>query len=152
MAWALAALMVATPVFAQEGNVPQRTLSSLGLGDLEGMSDADGMEIRGQAATAMAIGTSLVFGQLVSPDTKNFVAGSDVNMVQASDDRIGSDAYAAKEHLSTIQLQLGPIDVDGTEIFFGQLFGIAGGVGAAGTNPGDFFEIGFPFTTNRVSY
>ena len=127
---ALMAVLVA-PAFAQDGKVSQTDLNALGLGTMQSMTDAQGMEVRGQAS-AMVIGTSLVFGQMISPDTKNFITGSDVNMVQATDsDPAGGPDPAFKEHLSLLTLNLGPI-TDGTNTFTGALNGIAGGVGQAG--------------------
>ena len=60
--FAVAALfvLVASPVArADDGRVHQSTLASLGLGDLQSMSDSEGAEVRGRITTSsFAIGTS----------------------------------------------------------------------------------------------
>ena len=84
---ALVALLalIAAPAFAVDGNVSASTLNSLGLSGMETVSDAQGMQVRGMAsAFAMVKGTSLIFGQLVTPDTKNFVSFSSVNEVDGN--------------------------------------------------------------------
>ena len=128
--------LVASPVLANDGNIPQGTLSALGLESLQVMSDADGMEIRGQSsAFAMVIGTSTIFGQLVTPDTKNFVVASDVNMVRGNAETTDalSPATAYKNHNSFLDLDL-DVDFVGLPADFnysGSINGIVGGNGIA---------------------
>lgn len=45
---AAVAVMVGGTAYAEDGNVDNATLSAMGLGDLAVMSDADGMQVRGQ--------------------------------------------------------------------------------------------------------
>ena len=67
-------LLCTTSVFAADGNVPASTLSSLGLGGMQRVSDVEGLKVRGQAtATLSTNGTSLIFGQLVDPVTNSAV-------------------------------------------------------------------------------
>ena len=55
----------AVPALAED--IP---LASLGLGSMQVVSDAEGMQVRGKASSfGMVKGTSLVFGQLLTPDT-----------------------------------------------------------------------------------
>lgn len=86
-ALALVVLLVlfAAPALAANGNVPRGVLSSLGLGDMKTMSDAEGMQVRGLATSSVRYwGTSVVSGQLMTPDTLNFVVFSSVNSVDAN--------------------------------------------------------------------
>ncbi len=87
---------LAGPALAGDGNVPGATLSAYGLGALQQVSDADGMQVRGMLVVDVK-GTSLIFGQLLTPDTKNFVVGSSVNEVDASGSS-GGDPLAIKAH------------------------------------------------------
>lgn len=71
-ALALLALLALVPVpaFAEEGAVPRATLVSLGLSDLQTISDAQGMQVRGQATYFSRVrGTTVVVGQLYDPST-----------------------------------------------------------------------------------
>ena len=47
LATAVLVVLVAVPALAGDGNVPQSTLASLGLGGMQKMSDDDGMQVRG---------------------------------------------------------------------------------------------------------
>ena len=69
---ALAVLLalLAVPALAEDGAIPRATLVSLGLGDLQRISDAQGMQVRGQASFFSRVrGTSLLFGRLYEPAT-----------------------------------------------------------------------------------
>ena len=86
--FALVVIACATPILAQDGSivsqniVSQNALRSLGLNDLQPMSEAEGNQIRGKFnRDGGAIGTSLIFFQLLTPDSYNFVDGSSVNTV-----------------------------------------------------------------------
>lgn len=76
--------LVAAPVFAADGNVPQSTLNDLGLARMETLSDAEGMQVRGSGGGAAVRGISLVAGLLLEPSTKNFVFASDANTVEGN--------------------------------------------------------------------
>ena len=52
LAMVVVMLMFAAPAFAGDGNVSQGTLSSLGLGDMQTVSDAEGMQVRGMSSNA----------------------------------------------------------------------------------------------------
>jgi hypothetical protein len=124
--------LVAVPAFAGEGNVPPATLSSLGLGDLEVMSDTQGMEVRGQASSFAAVrGSSLIFGQLMTADTKNFVVGSSGNQVEANAETTaaGGALTVAKSHGVTLNLGLNLVFPDLTQ-FVGSILGSASGTGS----------------------
>ena len=126
--------LLAAPALAGDGNVPESTLRSLGLGDMEVVSDAAGMEVRGTGGCARVMGISVVSGLLLHPSTKNFVFGSDANFVMASAQtaccRMRAEAY--KEHLSYVGLQLNVDTGGGTYgVYRGTLYGGAGGTGFA---------------------
>jgi hypothetical protein len=125
-------LLFAAPAFAGDGNVPQGTLSSLGLGGMQVVSDAQGMQVRGLASSFGSVtGTSLIFGQLLTPDTKNFVIGSSVNEVDANAETTAAPGALTltKDHLVTLDLSLAVIFPDLTS-YAGLISGVASGSGA----------------------
>jgi len=75
---ALVVLLVvaAAPVFAADGNVPDATLSSLGLGGMQVLSDAQGMQVRGMSSSANGSGLLLLSGSLFDPETGSSSLGS----------------------------------------------------------------------------
>ena len=134
--------LVAAPAFAADGNVSHATLASLGLGDLQTMSDSQGMQVRGGQAVGVVKGTSLIFGQLLTPDTKNFVSFSSVNEVDASI-TTGADPTVTKNHaVGTFMIDpltggvlLNPVILSvntgaGGYTYLGSISGIVGGAGS----------------------
>lgn len=121
------------------GEVSDQTLSQLGLGDLQAVSDAQGMEIRGfggyrnkhkgsskaGGAHAVTSGTSLVFGQLVAdlPTGTNFLVLSDVNHAYDSAWSGHTSAKASHLHGSAID---GALVIPIEQGFEGYLTGFAG--------------------------
>lgn len=86
--------LVAAPVWAADGNVPQNTLKSLGLSGMQPVSDAEGMQVRGaNSAFGMVKGTSLIAGQLLTPDTKNFVSFSSINEVDGNAETVACPLF-----------------------------------------------------------
>ena len=126
--------LLAAPALAGDGNVPQSTLRSLGLADMEIVSDAEGMQVRGMSGCARVMGVSVVSGLLLEPSTKNFIFGSDANFVMANAENAGCRMRAEvyKEHLSYVGLEL-TVDIGGGGYshFEGTLYGGAGGSGFA---------------------
>jgi len=123
--------LVALPALAGEGNVPQATLASLGLGDLKPMSDAEGMQVRGQSSShAFVRITSLVFGQLLTPDTKNFLVNSSVSEVDANAETTASGETLTLSfgHGHGMDFSL-EVTYPDTTTFMGYVFGHAGGGG-----------------------
>ena len=57
LAMAVVMVLCAAPAFAGDGNVPQGALSSLGLGDMQVLSDAEGMQVRGMSSSASTSST-----------------------------------------------------------------------------------------------
>ena len=81
-AFAPVAVVVVTPALAEDGSVSNTTLESLGLNDLQQMTDVEGSQVRGKLnGNGGVIGTSLISFQLLTPDSQNFVHGSSVNTV-----------------------------------------------------------------------
>ena len=125
--------LVAAPAFAADGNVPAATLASLGLGDMQTVSDADGMQVRGmQSAFGMVKGTSLIFGQLLTPDTKNLVSFSSVNEVDGNAETTA--APIALTIIKTHAVAINPpivlqVTIDST-VFLGVIQGAVGGTGS----------------------
>jgi hypothetical protein len=130
--------LVAVPAFAGDGNVSQGTLSSLGLGGIQTMSDAQGMQVRGQASAFAAVkGTSLIFGQLLTPDTKNFVSFSSVNEVDANAETTAASVAltVTKDHSAGVAIPVTlTVTYDGFS-FTGAISGLVGGLGAVSTGP-----------------
>jgi len=124
----VAVCLMAAPAMA--GEVSEGALSALGLGGMEVMSDAEGMQVRGMSSDAVVSGTSLAFGQLVAdlPTGTNFVVLSDVNHYFASAENAGLNAFstAGGDSGSGIQGLLGPINVNGSPAFDGTFQGFAG--------------------------
>ena len=78
-------LLCASSVLAADGNVPASTLAALGLGGIERVSDAEGMQVRGQATGFVSVrGTSVIFGQLLDPATNSVAMFSSVSTAQGS--------------------------------------------------------------------
>ena len=131
---AVALVLCAVPAFAADGNVSQETLSALGLTGMQTLSDVDGMQIRGRSSSfGIVKGTSLIFGQLLTPDTKNFVVGSSVNEVDANAETTASGGLLTltKDHEVFLDLNLAVDYPDGT-YYSGLISGFAGGVGSVG--------------------
>ncbi len=134
VALAVLLALVAVPAFAEE--VPQATLSSLGLGDMQVVSDAQGMQVRGmQSAFGMVKGTSLIFGQLLTPDTKNFVTFSSVNEVDGNAETTAADPMLLEKDHGVGMAEPVTLDVSFDEAgvvwtFGGSISGMVGGVGS----------------------
>ena len=149
---ALAALLAcgtAAPAMADQGHVPFNTLSRLGLAGMQSMSDSEGLTVRGMGGgggIVAAMGKSLVSGAIISPNTKNFVAGTTSNMAMGNAEHAGGhfDHHGHKGHgdkgfdpalfiqtnqNSILGLQL--IVAQDLDVFSGVLIGGAGGTASA---------------------
>lgn len=125
---AIVMAFVTAPVSASEGHIGQATLASFGLGDIQIMSDQQGMKIRGQGGNASAMGLSIVTGFLIDPSTNNFVGGTDAQSAMANASNAGKYApvIVSSNQESLIVLQLDVV-IDGTPFFNGYLIGNSGG-------------------------
>jgi len=132
--------LVAVPVLAGDGKVPQSVLQSLGLSGLQEMSDSDGMQVRGMSAEAFAFGASSLFAQLSDPSNPgNFVTATDINGGRGSDENAGLSANALATQgpqgsslAVSLDIQSGNPAI---QVFLGTIMGNAGNasnIGAAG--------------------
>jgi hypothetical protein len=127
---ALSALFLAGSTQADDGRIPQSTLASLGLGDMQVLSDDDGMAVRGMSGAAAGWGTSVVMGLLLDPATSSFVIGTDANSSGSSStghSKYGSYVYQTNH--SSVELAL--VVSTPTSNFTGILIGGAGGSSSA---------------------
>ena len=76
-ALALVVVMVlfAAPAFAGDGNVPQEALSALGLGGMQVVSDAEGMQVRGMSSSTHGSYLFVFSGLLHDPETHSEDSG-----------------------------------------------------------------------------
>ena len=131
LALALVAVLCAAPALAGDGNVSQATLSTLGLGGMQEISDAEGMQVRGMASSFGSVkGTSLILGRLLTPDTKNTVVGNSTNEVDANAETTQSGVVltVTKDHGVDLALTLDVTFADLTQ-YVGVIVGATGGVG-----------------------
>ena len=131
LALAVVAVLCAAPVLAGDGSVSQGTLSALGLGGMQKMSDAEGMQVRGMASSFVVVkGTSLILGQLLTPDTKNTVVGNSTNEVDANAETTQSGVVltVTKDHGVDLALTLDVTFPDLTQ-YVGVIAGSTGGAG-----------------------
>jgi hypothetical protein len=139
-------VLFAAPALAEDGRIPQNALSRMGLGGMQVVSDAHGMQVRGLSSNAASGGSSLLFGQLSfnNANGTQFVVGSDFNTSRATAENAGLNASSTAQHNqgSGLILTLGPIvDFAGFQ-FSGVLTGQAGQVTAPGL-AGNGFAQGF---------
>lgn len=128
---ATAVMLMGGAAMAGDGQVSQSTLSQLGLGELQVMTEAEGMEVRGMSSNAMSMGTSLVFGQLIDPATKSVMAGSSINTAGANGGK-WSFSFAKQSQDSSLHLNLHVWSWKSP--FHGSLSGWAGGGGIASSH------------------
>jgi hypothetical protein len=143
---AAAIVAFSSSAFAGDGNVSRANLSALGLGGLQPMSDAQGMQVRGMSSNAASGGSSLIFGALTFNDGSGtqFVAGSDFNTSRSTAENAGLNASSTANHSqgSGLILTLGPIVNAAGLQFTGALTGQAGQTTLPGL-AGNGFALGF---------
>src|SRR5262245_64174177 len=125
MSCAALVALAATGAAADDRQVPEATLRAVGLGSMQVASDAQGMQVRGRSSGFVSVrGTSLIFGQLLTPDTKNFVVASSINEVDAVGETTNIGILSAtKDHQVVLFLDLAVTFPDGTTF--------AGSIGAS---------------------
>ncbi|MBI85709.1 MAG: hypothetical protein CMJ81_21145 [Planctomycetaceae bacterium] len=97
-------VVISAPTLAEDGQVPKTTLNSLQLGDMQQMSDAEGSQIRGQfSPNGSMIGMRLIFFQLLTPDSRNFVTGKATGTF-IGDSHFGGPISAGSKNLSKAHL------------------------------------------------
>lgn len=89
-------LLCVTSAFAAEPTVSSSALDALGLGNMQLLSDADGMEVRGMSgADAFAMGASLGASQLIDIyQPGNFAIGTDTNSDRGSYEALESSVFS----------------------------------------------------------
>jgi hypothetical protein len=133
-AWSVVAILgFSANAFGGDGQVPKSVLAKVGLAGMETVSDEVGLQVRGRSGNVFSSGRSLVSGVLITPDTKNFVFGSDANLAIATGELAGVvDPTAAHQTTSLVGLQLGV--ATNSYVFNGFLYGGAGGFGYASSH------------------
>jgi hypothetical protein len=129
---ALSGLFLAAPARSDDGHVSAATLGSLGLGEMHGLSDAEGLAIRGMGGGgyASAWGSSIVSAVLIDPATKSFVAGADTNGSKSySTGSYKKGPFVSQKNFSSVNFKL-DVETDAST-FNGLLFGGAGGKSSA---------------------
>jgi hypothetical protein len=121
--------------YGEDGAIPQATLSSLGLGDMDVVSDQEGLQVRGMSSNAGAGSMSIVGGLLFDPST-----GSSFNFSNASSG-MSTDENAGLQVSSSVQTQtlafVSPVQIEislhGVSVFRGLISQglMAGGSGIA---------------------
>lgn len=93
----VAALVVlgATSAFAGDGTVPRATLSALGLGGMQVVSDAEGMQVRGTSASVQATSLSIFSAVLFDPFSGANFTFSSSDFARGSDENAGLNATAS---------------------------------------------------------
>ncbi len=119
---------LASGVAAEDGHVSPSTLSALGLPALDLLSDAEGLQVRGQSAEAATRGTSLVAGLVFDPVSTSFLSGSDTDLAASTADGT-KGIVVAQAHVSALDLTLAV--GTGSSAFLGVLVGGAGGFSQA---------------------
>lgn len=116
----------AVPALADNGAVPQSTLQSVGLGQMQVLSDAEGMQIRGMSSFAASTNVGVSSGTLLDPLT-----GSSTTWSSARWSASGAANGGSNTSSSSIS---GGINVGGGALFTPvfQGFGIGGSFGFGG--------------------
>lgn len=129
-AFAVVALLVST-VSAEDRTVSKSTLSALGLGQMEIMSDAEGLQVRGMSSNAGAFGASLSAGQMSDPrNPGNFLVLTDANGSRGSDENSGLNITSAATQGPQGSALNGTLDIQAgnpaIQTFLGLLISAAG--------------------------
>ena len=127
--FALVVVAYVTPILAQDGSISQNVLSSVGLNDLQPMSQSEGNQVRGKFnGDGGAIGTSLIFLHLLTPDSYNFV-NSDAASTFIGNPQFGRiSSPTSSKYLSEVPpLRVGPPVTLHIESWLGSIVGSIGG-------------------------
>ncbi|HEX5103141.1 MAG TPA: hypothetical protein VFV87_04990 [Pirellulaceae bacterium] len=125
--------VAASPALAGDGQIPQSKLQRLGLGQMQTMSDSQGMEVRGQSSGVMAGGLSLVFGILQDPaNPGNFVGATDLNTAMASAENAGLQVLSTSQVTQGSAISTSLNVITPVSSFAGVLFGLGGNAAAPG--------------------
>ena len=87
--------LVASPAFAQDGSVSQDTLAALGLGDMQVMSDEQGMKVRGMSSNAQSTGLAAFSMLLANPLTGDVIQLGGSNFARGTAENAGVQVASA---------------------------------------------------------
>jgi hypothetical protein len=140
----LALLMLcAVPAFAED--VPDATLSALGLGGMQVASDAEGMQVRGMSSNSQSTNLATFTLQLFDPATGASLDVSDSAFGRSTDENAGLNATSATETASVAQFSGVNINIDllGQDTYDGVVnaFQVAG-----------FSNAGSPMPANPITF
>lgn len=124
---AILVCLLAAPALGDDGHVPQATLDTLGLAQMETLSYEEGMQVRGMSGSAATIGMSVVTGLIIDPNTKSYIFGTGTNFAGACLETICPLSPPDPYHEQASGVDLGLEVFSGGEEFLGLLFGGAGG-------------------------
>ena len=105
-------VLVAMPALAEDGNVPQATLSALGLSGMHVVSDSEGMGVRGMSSTAQATSLSYVSVNLFDPATGASLSFVSVDYSRATDENAGLNATSSAEASTTAGIDSIAVDIN----------------------------------------
>lgn len=95
LALAVLMVLVAAPAFGGDGNVPEATLSALGLGGMQVASDAEGMQVRGMSSNAQGTSVSFFSAFLMDPFSGTNFAFIGAAFDRATDENAGLNATSS---------------------------------------------------------
>jgi hypothetical protein len=136
----------AVPALADDGAVLQPTLNQIGLGGLQVMSDAEGMQVRGMSASAEATSLSLFSLILADPETGNQFVQVGTDFARATDENVGLNEEASAEASSAVNLAAFDIEwsVNTVQTFAAILVTPGAGVGGGAMAQSPAINLFFP--------
>jgi hypothetical protein len=116
---AVVLVLGAIPAFAGDGYVPQATLSALGLGGMEVVSDSEGMQVRGMSSNAAASSLSFINAFLFDPTTAANFTFNAADWARATDENAGLNASSSAEvnTLAGVAEIFVEIEVNGHDVY-----------------------------------
>ena len=106
----VAVCLMATPAMA--GDVSEGALSALGLGGMEVMSDAEGMQVRGMSSNSQGTSLTQFTLNLFDPATGADLSVSDSAFGRVTDENAGLNAFSATETADAVQFSGVVIDIN----------------------------------------
>ena len=129
---AVLAVVIAAPALAEDGNVFNTTLKSLGLIDLQQMTDVEGSRVRGKlVGNGRVWGTSVISFQLMDPTTQNFINHSFANHVNGNAQMGGLAGLIEKTH----RVEINPAISLTTGTWSATVIGTISGIGSISLTP-----------------
>ena len=94
---------------AEDGAVPKSTLSSLGLGQMQVISDVAGMEVRGKSSSATATSLSLFSAVLFDPISGSSVTATGSSFDMATDQNAGLNVVSSATVTTGVGISASPL-------------------------------------------